>query len=85
MVLVNLAFISYGLAAGWPSSSFLILASEKSPLDAGPLDDDDLSWINSMLSMAALFGTIIFYSFSYVCGRKRLLCLLAIPQIVSKW
>lgn len=81
---MNLAFVIYGLAAGWPSSSFLTLASDKSPLDAGPLNDDDLSWINSMLSMAALIGTIIFYSFSYVFGRKKLLCLLAIPHIVSK-
>lgn len=83
-LLVNLAFISYGLAVGWPSPSFLILKSEKTPLDAGPLEDDELAWINSILSMGALFGTIIFYSFSYVYGRKKLLCILTIPQIVSK-
>lgn len=79
----NLTNVSYGLAAGWTSSSFLELESNESPIRSGPLSTQELSWINSILPIGALLGTILYTVLSKSHGRKNLLCSLAFPQVVS--
>lgn len=80
---VNLISISYGTMAGWPSASFLVLESAKeSPLESGPLNTDQLSWIGSLLGVGGLCGAIFFGWLSDQVGRKVALALVAFPAIV---
>lgn len=83
--IVNLLTISYGTTAGWPSSSFLLLESiENAPLPTGPLTIDELTWISSILCLGGIFGTLsIGWLISYI-GKKKLLLVLAIPQLVGR-
>lgn len=81
---MNLINILYGYAAGWTSSSLLILESnENSPLAVGALDKDQSSWVASLFAISGVFGTIIFYMLADIAGRKFPLWLLAIPHAVS--
>lgn len=81
---VNLLNLMYGLAAGWTSASLLILESEEtSPLQYGALDEDERSWVTSLLSISGVFGTIIYYHVADFCGRKFSLMSMALPHAVS--
>lgn len=81
---VNLLNLMYGLAAGWPSSSLLILESDDtSPLEQGALDKEERSWVTSLFAISGVFGTIFFYWISDIYGRKYTLMSMAIPHGVS--
>lgn len=74
----------YGLAAGWPSSSLLILESdETSPLHQGKLDKEGRSWVTSLFAISGVVGTIFYYWIADICGRKYTLLSMAIPHGVS--
>lgn len=81
---MNLISISYGTFAGWPSAAFLVLSSKDTPLDSGPLSEEQLSWIGSLLGIGGLVGSILFAWLSNLVGRKLALSLVAFPAIVSK-
>lgn len=84
MCIGNLMIISYGTACGWPSVSFGTLEGEFSPLADGPLSTEEISWIVSLFCMGGFIGTVLLGAIVNFIGRKSYLCVLAIPQIVSK-
>lgn len=82
---MNLINILYGYAAGWTSSSLLVLETdETTPLVGGALDREQRSWVTSLFAISGVFGTLIFYFFADYAGLKIPLWSLAIPHTVSK-
>ncbi|XP_033174049.1 facilitated trehalose transporter Tret1 [Drosophila mauritiana] len=80
---VNIISISYGAFCGWPSSSFLELSSEKSPLDTGPLTPTDQGWVASNICLGGLVGTFLFTWLADRIGRKWCLMWMALPNLVG--
>ncbi|XP_016964742.1 facilitated trehalose transporter Tret1 [Drosophila biarmipes] len=80
---VNIISISYGAFCGWPSSSFLELSSENSPLDTGPLSPKDQGWVASNICLGGLFGTFFFTWLSDKIGRKWSLMWMALPNLLG--
>jgi len=79
---VNIISISYGAFCGWPSSSFLELSSEDSPLETGPLSPKDQGWVASNICLGGLFGTLLFTWLADKIGRKWSLMWMALPNLV---
>lgn len=79
----NLLIVSFGTSCGWPSFSFLILESKETPLKSGPLTTEELSWIVSIFCFGGIVGNFLFGWLVNKFGRKQMLCILAVPQIVS--
>ncbi|KAH8412743.1 hypothetical protein KR009_005255 [Drosophila setifemur] len=80
---VNIITISYGAFCGWPSSSFLELTSDASPLDTGPLTKQDQGWVAAYICLGGLFGTILFAWLADKVGRKRSILWMAVPNLVG--
>lgn len=81
---VNFTNVLYGLAAGWTSSSFLILESmDTSPLAQGALNQEERSWVTSLFAISGVIGTLFYYSLADILGRRFGLCSIAIPHCVS--
>lgn len=59
----------------------LLFQSEASPI--GMMNSDQISLIVSLLCIGGTVGTILFGLCSDVWGRKTMLLLIAIPQIVA--
>lgn len=77
----NLLSFSHGCNLGWATNAILMLKSDKSPLASGPITLDQESWIGSMTSIGAIFGT---FTSGYAAGRigcKHTMAFLAIPSI----
>ncbi|XP_017011525.2 facilitated trehalose transporter Tret1 [Drosophila takahashii] len=80
---VNIISISYGAFCGWPSSSFLELAAENSPLETGPLSPKDQGWVASNICLGGLFGTFLFTWLADKIGRKWSLMWMALPNLLG--
>ncbi|XP_037711176.1 facilitated trehalose transporter Tret1 [Drosophila subpulchrella] len=80
---VNIISISYGAFCGWPSSSFLELSSEDSPLETGPLSPKDQGWVASNICLGGLFGTFLFTWLADKIGRKWSLMWMALPNLLG--
>lgn len=78
----SLLIVSFGTSCGWPSFSFLILESEDTPLKSGPLTTEELSWIVSIFCGGGVAGNFLFGWLVGKLGRKQILYVLSIPQIV---
>lgn len=66
----------------WMSPSIPILLSEDTPLKTGPLTNEQLSWVGSINSIGALFGTFITGLLITFIGCKRATLLLSVPTIL---
>lgn len=75
--------MAFGTSCGWPSFSFLILESEETPLKSGPLTTEELSWIVSIFCCGGVAGNFLFGWLVDKFGRKQILYILAVPQIVT--
>ncbi|KAH8319051.1 hypothetical protein KR067_006030, partial [Drosophila pandora] len=75
--------ISYGAYCGWPSASFLELASDKSPLDTGPLTKHEQGWVASSVCLGGLFGAIFFVRLADKIGRRKSLLWMALPNLLG--
>lgn len=83
-ILANLVVMGYGGSTGWTSPTIPVLQSPDTPLKSGPLSDDQISWIGSLLCVGGLIGTFLF---GWICdkyGRKFSISCMAIPQLVRK-
>lgn len=81
---MNLTNILYGYAAGWTSSSFLLLENAKeSPLIHGALNQDERSWVTSLFAISGVIGTLFYYVTSDYFGCKYSLLSSAVPHAVS--
>lgn len=59
-----------------------ILRSENTPLQSGPLTNDDVSWIGSISNVGALFGSLsLGYLISFI-GCKRSILFITIPEVI---
>uniref|UniRef100_A0A1L8DFA2 Putative sugar transporter n=3 Tax=Nyssomyia neivai TaxID=330878 RepID=A0A1L8DFA2_9DIPT len=79
----NCVGIIYGITIGWASPSIPLLQSENSPLLSGPITEEDGSWINSIMCIGGLVGTLFFGWMGDYFGRKWSLYLVALPSMAS--
>ncbi|XP_037033974.1 facilitated trehalose transporter Tret1-like [Bradysia coprophila] len=78
----NMCAISYGNLIGWLSPSLLLLLSQNSPIDTGPINTTQASWLGSISYLGGFFGTFIFLVIIKLLGRKIAFCILAIPYFL---
>jgi MFS family permease len=64
------------------SPSTKILKSEQSPT-GHPVSDEEIVWIGSILSLAAVVGVPLYSYLADAYGRKFAVISLAVPQLVS--
>lgn len=82
LFLANICTISYGTAVGWTSAAFLVLESDQSPLEAGPLTLSEIAWIGSLIGIGGVVGTLIIGWMCEKYGRKPALLFTAFPTLV---
>lgn len=58
-IAMDLLAFSYGATCGWSSSSIVILRSEETPLDTGPLSTAEASWVVSGICIGGFVGNIL--------------------------
>lgn len=75
--------MAHGILTGWLSPAMLILMGPDSPMNGGPITVDQLSWIGTLSNVGALIGNFGYTTITNYFGRKKALCLLALPNIVS--
>lgn len=69
---------------GWASPNFILLTSDETPLQSGPLTISEASFVVSLSYIGGFIGTIAASMFAERFGRKISLLILLIPQTVSK-
>lgn len=79
---VNLISLSQGTAVGWTSPFLPILQSKETPLESGPVSNEETSWIGATLCIGAIIGTFLFGWMADKFGRKISACTVALPQMV---
>ncbi|KAH8403341.1 hypothetical protein KR222_011076 [Zaprionus bogoriensis] len=82
-VTVNIASISFGAYCGWPSSSFLELGGPNSPLETGPLTEQDQGNVASVLCLGGLIGNIFFVWLADKVGRKHAMLWSTVPSVLG--
>ncbi|KAL7741773.1 hypothetical protein ACLKA6_000381 [Drosophila palustris] len=82
-IFVNIASISFGAYCGWPSSSFLELGSDKSPLETGPLTDQDKGNVAAVLCLGGLVGNVFFAWLADRCGRRTSMLWVTLPSLLG--
>lgn len=75
--------LGQGCSIGWVSPSLPILRSDDTPLVTGPLTLEEVAWVGSTLSIAAMVGTAIFGYLLRFIGSKHALLVCSIPGFVS--
>ncbi|XP_037957110.1 facilitated trehalose transporter Tret1 [Teleopsis dalmanni] len=80
---VNIIAIANGAFCGWPSASFLELQAADSPLETGPMTNNEAGWVGAMFCVGGLLGTVIFAWAADKVGRKRSLLLTAVPSLIG--
>uniref|UniRef100_A0A4Y0BPF7 MFS domain-containing protein n=1 Tax=Anopheles funestus TaxID=62324 RepID=A0A4Y0BPF7_ANOFN len=78
---MNLINLSHGAALGWVSPYLPVLMStEQTLLESGPVTVEQGSWIGSILCLGALFGAFLYGYLVEKIGIKRTLQALVIPH-----
>lgn len=80
---VNLITVSHGLAIGWISPAFLTLTGPDTPMN-DLISTDMISWIGAVNNFGGLFGNFFYSWVTRRYGRKVSVCLLAVPNTVSR-
>lgn len=83
-VTCNLIMFFNGIMNAWGGPNFILLKSNETPLESGPLSISEASLVVSIICVGALIGIIITAVTTERFGRKIPLLLLAVPQFVSK-
>ena len=81
--LVNFITITHGATIGWLSPIILILQSDNSPFDSGPVTNEQISWLGSIILLGGFIGNFIYAAINNYFGRKISVITLGIPSIVS--
>ncbi|XP_055295386.1 facilitated trehalose transporter Tret1-like isoform X2 [Sitodiplosis mosellana] len=77
----NIIYYGHGCGLGWNSPAVQILKDPiKTPLESGPLDNEDVSWIGSINCMGALFGSLFCGYLISLLGCKRTLLFMSVPS-----
>lgn len=82
-IFVNIISLSYGAFCGWPSASFLVLQSDESPLEDGPMSKQAAGWVGAVLCIGGACGTIFFGWCADRLGRRKSLMLIVIPALLG--
>lgn len=64
------------------SPALPILASEETPLETGPLTNEEISWIGSISCVGGLIGALCYGHITALLGSKRGVLFLAAPVII---
>ncbi|XP_053615796.1 facilitated trehalose transporter Tret1-like [Plodia interpunctella] len=78
-IVLETTVMSYGLTAGWISPMKLVLQSEESPVGR-PVTDMEMTWVASILPLAAVTGVLLFVYVADRYGRKSGVLVMAISQ-----
>lgn len=78
----NLLTASYGSACAWAGPNFLVLLSNDSPLQSGPLSMSEASMVVSLPCFGAIIATVFFTFIIDRISRKMLLIFIAIPELL---
>lgn len=81
----NVLSLGQGTSMGWLSPSLPLLMADDSPLPSGPITKYDVGWIGSLVSLGAIFGTLIFGLLANRIGTKYALMSCPIPMFVSSY
>ncbi|VVD00068.1 unnamed protein product [Leptidea sinapis] len=79
---INLAVFAYGIENSWISPMTKSLQSDHSPAGE-PLSDYQISWIASLLCIAAVFGAPVYSYIADRFGRKAAVMAILLPQAIS--
>uniref|UniRef100_T1GYC1 Major facilitator superfamily (MFS) profile domain-containing protein n=1 Tax=Megaselia scalaris TaxID=36166 RepID=T1GYC1_MEGSC len=82
-ICANIMALSYGAFCGWPSAAFLVLQSDESPMDKGPISNEEASWIGAIICAGGILGNFFFGWLSNKIGRKKALMFSATPMAVA--
>lgn len=80
---VNLITFAHGSLYSWLSPALLILDSDDTPLQDGPLDAEKKSLLGSAIVIGGLFGILLIQKLSQYVGYRVQLIFLALPHFVS--
>ncbi|KAK0178814.1 hypothetical protein PV327_007662 [Microctonus hyperodae] len=78
-IIANLSTLAWGYVIGFASPSMALLQSSNTPLDHGPLTDNQISWLNGIQTIGGLIALPFCSSLSDKLGRKITGCLISIP------
>lgn len=81
----NVLSLGQGTSMGWLSPSLPLLMADDSPLPSGPITNYDVGWIGSLVSLGAIFGTLIFGLLANRIGTKYALMSCPIPMFVGSY
>ncbi|XP_064541797.1 facilitated trehalose transporter Tret1 [Drosophila montana] len=82
-IFVNIVSVSFGAYCGWPSSSFLELSSDASPLETGPLSKQDQGNVASVLCLGGVVGNVFFLWLAEKIGRRQSMLWVALPSLLG--
>lgn len=85
LILGNINWFYVGIVIGWAAPNFILLTSDESPIESGPLSIAEGSLVVSILYLGGLFGVPLAIFAAERFGRKIPLLLLSIPQIVRNF
>lgn len=71
----------YGISVGWAAPNFILFQSEDSPV--GKLQTHQISLIASLICAGGVLGTCFFGWITDIWGRKIVLFLVALPQMLG--
>ncbi|KAG8037751.1 hypothetical protein G9C98_005962 [Cotesia typhae] len=82
-VSVNTSILVYGMMLGWASPTIPVLKSPETPVGETPLNDDQASWLNSIMLAAGILVIPLCGWISEKYGRKMTGYVLSIPCVTS--
>ncbi|KAJ6648626.1 hypothetical protein Bhyg_03857, partial [Pseudolycoriella hygida] len=80
VICANLACLSNGGSIGWLSPSLLVLQSDETTLDNGPIDHEQSSWLGSSAYIGGFLGNYLFMAILNNFGKKRAFNVLVLPN-----
>lgn len=85
-ILGNIILFGIGCNFGWFSPSLPTLQStDHTPLDGGPLTNDQVGWLGSAPSLGAIVGAIFYGIVANKCGYRNAIMHTFIPITVSRF
>ncbi|XP_070168756.1 facilitated trehalose transporter Tret1 isoform X1 [Polyergus mexicanus] len=82
-VIVNLSSVSYGFMMGWQSPSVPQLQNPLPVVGSGPMTDENISWMNGILTLVGTFMTMLLLVIPDKFSRKRFGYVLTLPMMLS--
>lgn len=79
----NILAATYGAACAWAGPNFMLLTSDETPIESGPLSKSEAALVVSIPCFGAILASL-FYSLAIDRFSRRVhLVSIAIPQLVT--